>query len=34
VPDAAGLTAAKLALRKSLDELWEETQADVKQRVG
>jgi phosphoglucomutase len=34
VPDAAGLTVAKLALRKSLDALWEETQADVKQRVG
>lgn len=33
VPDAAGLGVAKLALRKSLEALWEETQADVKRRV-
>jgi len=34
VASPEALTVAKLALRKALDGLWEETQADVKRRVG
>lgn len=34
VPHREGLKTAKLALRKSLDALWDETQMDVARRVG